>query len=135
MNVYVASLSACIIPFGKKEEKTSMNVKLFTSTSSYATKMSCAYALEHLSSMRLSTLLSKVSHWLLVRKHCVIFLPVTAKWELIQTAKKFGKKYAVSLSPDMESWHYVQKLDRYAMPTILLLSMMEIVLNMERRTE
>ena len=56
-----------------------MNVKLFTSTSSYATKMSCAYALEHLSSMRLSTLLSKVSHWLLVRKHCVIFLPVTAK--------------------------------------------------------
>jgi hypothetical protein len=76
-----------------------------------------------------------VSHWLLVRKHCVIFLPVTAKWELIQTAKKFGKKYAVSLSPDMESWHCVQKLDRYAMPTIQLLSMTEIVLNMERRTE
>ena len=81
------------------------------------------------------TLLSKVSHWLLVRKHCVIFLPGNCKVELIQTAKKFGRKYAASLSPDMESWHCVQKLDKYVMPTIQLSSMTEIVLNMERRTE
>ena len=33
------------------------------------------------------------------------------------------------------SWHCVQKLDKYAMPTIQLLSTTEIVLNMERRTE